>query len=207
MILALCGAATLAAACTVDTGGLGGTPDGGGTDASHVDASLADVPALVDVGPECGSGSGCDAGSGCDGVTCDDGLYCNGIETCRSGACDPGESPCAPDRVCDEGDDSCVECLSDRDCPEAITGDWSSCRGFSTDCDETGEATRDVTDHRCIGETCQELTGTERMSCTRDIDGDGCESDSRSCTRDVCDDGDCTHPCRSDCNCAACMCW
>ncbi|MBM4311898.1 MAG: hypothetical protein FJ119_13255 [Deltaproteobacteria bacterium] len=49
---------------------------------------------------------------------CDDGLWCTGAETCNEtfGACTLTTTPCGTDQVCDEDNDTCVECLADADC-------------------------------------------------------------------------------------------
>jgi len=53
-----------------------------------------------------------------DGTSCSDGQFCNGAETCQSGICAAGATPCG--LSCDEGSDSCVS-----ECPAAPL----SCRG------------------------------------------------------------------------------
>ena len=48
---------------------------------------------------------------------CDDGLWCTGTETCNKtqGVCAMGISECSGE-VCDEDNDTCVECLANPDC-------------------------------------------------------------------------------------------
>jgi len=50
---------------------------------------------------------------------CDDNLFCNGVETCDigAGACVGGINPC-PGQLCDESNDTCVDCLVDGDCDD-----------------------------------------------------------------------------------------
>jgi Cys-rich repeat protein len=56
---------------------------------------------------------------------CDDGISCNGEETCDTGTCVAGTSPCGEGTYCDEGSDSCVECLENSHC----AGDDLYCTG------------------------------------------------------------------------------
>jgi hypothetical protein len=49
----------------------------------------------------------------------DDNLYCTGTPTCQQGVCSLDSDPCESDiitPVCDEVNDSCVECLEDSHC-------------------------------------------------------------------------------------------
>ncbi len=60
---------------------------------------------------------------------CDDGLFCTGVETCDNGTCVASGDPCGDDTpVCDEGNDTCVECLSDDNCTEGQFCDEGVCR-------------------------------------------------------------------------------
>ena len=48
---------------------------------------------------------------------CDNGTFCDGAETCDNGTCYPGQPPCQGDLpLCDEDNDTCVECFDDGDC-------------------------------------------------------------------------------------------
>jgi hypothetical protein len=60
---------------------------------------------------------------------CDDGLWCSGIETCNEtlGTCEAGLWPCDPGLVCDEDNETCVECLADSDCGAGYKCDASLC--------------------------------------------------------------------------------
>lgn len=50
---------------------------------------------------------------------CDDGAFCNGSEECDNGTCSSPGDPCVgDDLLCDEGNDVCVECLSDDNCTD-----------------------------------------------------------------------------------------
>ena len=65
-----------------------------------------------------------------DGIVCDclvdedcpdDGLWCNGAEVCSSdNTCVSAGNPCVGGLLCDEGDNACMECQSDDDCPEQV---------------------------------------------------------------------------------------
>jgi hypothetical protein len=56
-----------------------------------------------------------------DGASCDDGLFCNGVETCVSGACEPGTAIACDDHIactddaCDEDLNACASDVRDRD--------------------------------------------------------------------------------------------
>ncbi|MFQ5413745.1 MAG: right-handed parallel beta-helix repeat-containing protein [Phycisphaerae bacterium] len=54
-----------------------------------------------------------------DGTACTDGLYCNGFETCHAGVCTPGTPPCPDAALCNETDDTCLECTADAHCDDA----------------------------------------------------------------------------------------
>jgi hypothetical protein len=69
-------------------GGDDATPDAGGDGAVGVDAR---PPVACDVDADC-----------------DDGRFCNGVESCASGTCAPGASPCSAAESCDEGGGRCV---------------------------------------------------------------------------------------------------
>lgn len=77
-------------------------------------------------GPEGESPDDDSLGAGpCDSPqACDDGLFCNGQEQCDSetGTCRGGGEPCtdAPNALCDEDRDLCVECLSNGDCDDGL---------------------------------------------------------------------------------------
>lgn len=220
------------AGCSVETAGLGAI-DGGGLDGRAADARGTDAraddargfdtgPAPFDAGPGCDP-LACDDGnpctddrcgaSGCESVPntapCEDDVFCNGSEVCAGGACTSPGDPCvAMGSLCDETAGVCVECLDRSHCPDAVPGAWSTCT-FSSECDESGEAVRTVTDYQCEGGRCTAIPLTEPGTCTRDTDGMGCPRDGRSCTDDVCIGGRCEHPCRRNCSCsvAGCSCW
>ncbi len=42
---------------------------------------------------------------------CDDGNFCNGIETCAEGTCQSGQTPCAPEQICSESLDVCINII------------------------------------------------------------------------------------------------
>ena len=67
------------------------------------------VAGVCDVAENCtGSSADCPADSGQpDGTNCEDGTFCNGVQTCTSGVCGGGASPCALGESCDEVTDAC----------------------------------------------------------------------------------------------------
>ncbi len=108
---------------------------------------------------------GCPDGQFCDEQTntcveclenadCDDGLFCNGEETCSSGACQTGTSPCTESQECDEDADECInpaECEADADCDDGLF-----CNGEET----------------CVDGECQAGTApcTAEQKCDEDAD-------------------------------------
>jgi hypothetical protein len=64
---------------------------------------------ICDVAETCtGSSAACPSDSfEADGFSCTDGAFCNGDETCQSGTCSPGTSPCSMGENCDEGSQLC----------------------------------------------------------------------------------------------------
>jgi hypothetical protein len=56
-----------------------------------------------------------------DGTPCPDDLFCNGLETCLSGICVDGVSPCGIDEICNEDNDECnlpPDCQIDSECDD-----------------------------------------------------------------------------------------
>jgi hypothetical protein len=74
------------------------------------------------------------------GTPCPDGLYCNGAETCVSGTCVAGSTPCVhPCEWCDETSRTCRWCILDIDGNEWIaSGDFGVFAGCYGACYETG---------------------------------------------------------------------
>ncbi len=103
-------------------------------------------------------GNDCPAPTTCD-PTCDDGLFCNGIESCSNGNCQPGTPPCAG--LCNEDNDSCVECFNNADCDDGIF------------CNGPSECHADGTCHThappCPAGTCNEQTDS-CAACASDAD-------------------------------------
>ena len=63
-------------------------------------------------------------------LDCDDGAFCDGPETCTAGTCGPGTAPTcgASTAFCDNTLASCVECLSDTDCPDGAFCGLGACQ-------------------------------------------------------------------------------
>jgi hypothetical protein len=121
---------------------------------------------------------------------CDDGLFCNGSETCPpgGGVCTPGPEPCPSGELCDEGSDTCLECLENADCDDGnpCTG-AEQCEGGGcvpgTPMDCSG------LDDPCNLGTCNPLTGLCESQPANE--GMGCD-DGLDCTsQDVCEEGTC----------------
>ncbi|MDO8629586.1 MAG: hypothetical protein Q7R41_03775 [Phycisphaerales bacterium] len=75
----------------------------------------------------------CPANFGLLCLGCDDGLYCNGLETCVSGACQPGTSPCSGGQVCSESLNVChAPCGNDDDCKNLNATTLLHCNGTET---------------------------------------------------------------------------
>jgi hypothetical protein len=73
------------------------------TTVCRADAGACDVAESCD-----GVGNDCPVdGFEPDGTNCADLTFCNGTETCQSGTCSPGTSPCAMGENCDEGSQLC----------------------------------------------------------------------------------------------------
>ena len=109
---------------------------------------------------------------------CDDGRFCNGSEFCSTGACQTGPPPCE-ESLCDEDNDSCVECLESTDCDDGVfcngpeyctTG---TCWDGSPPCPES---------------LCDEV----EAACADCLENGDCD-DLDSCTTDRCRRGTCTH--------------
>ena len=86
---------------------------------------------------------------------CGNSLFCDGIETCVSGACVAGASPCSDGQTCDEAADACAggNCTSNADCTDGLfctgvetCGAEGTCVegadpcAAGTICDEAGDA-------------------------------------------------------------------
>ncbi len=91
---------------------------------------------------------------------CDDGLFCTVNDTCSNGTCDGAENcTIAPNLVCSETTNTCVECLTVENCAD----DGNEC-----------------TDTVCVSGACQDVNNTAPCN-----DGDICTTDD-SCLNGVC---------------------
>ena len=135
--------------------------------------------------------------------SCDDGLFCNGSDSCAGGSCRSGGDPCrSRGQLCDEDNNSCVDCFRNSDCSD----DGLFCNGSefcnSRECESRGNPCSaqgqfcDEAGDRCVeclnqshcsgGEFCQ---GNRCVECRNASDCD----DNNSCTEDSCSSGSCKH--------------
>ncbi|NOT02246.1 MAG: right-handed parallel beta-helix repeat-containing protein [Phycisphaerales bacterium] len=56
----------------------------------------------------CDGAGNCESNNELDGTACPDVLFCNGQESCQSGLCAAGTSPCGASQFCDEPTDACI---------------------------------------------------------------------------------------------------
>jgi hypothetical protein len=144
----------------------------------------------ADTCDECLGDGDCDDGVGCTDDTCaaglcvftandlncpDDGLYCTGTESCDVALdCLSTGDPCEAGTFCNEGTDTCDECLGDGDCNDGVG----------------------CTDDTCVGGTCA-FTPND-LNCSDDglfCNGTefcdailGCSSSGNPCTPQACDE-------------------
>jgi len=147
-------------------------------------------------GTECrAAASGCDVAEECDGssTACPTDEFAPTGEVCRAGFCDglgecgdcePGAA-CSTGNPCEVGTTVCTgitpacerasDVSSGVSCGSDSTGPWSSCGGFSNDCDTTGTQSRSVTTFECNGSgTCRSTASIEMRACNRVTNGDPC---------------------------------
>ncbi|HNO78450.1 MAG TPA: M6 family metalloprotease domain-containing protein [Phycisphaerae bacterium] len=119
------------------------------------------VPVECDDGDDCNGVEVCSNGFCVDGtpMNCDDGLFCTGVESCFDSACESSGDPCTNPLlpVCDEDNDTCVECLIDDDCPvETFCASDNTCIAYGDgDFDADGDV--DMSDYAmfqlCFGQS------------------------------------------------------
>ncbi len=119
--------------------------------------------------------------AGCTNESCDDGLYCNGAETCQGATCTAGSSPCNFDEVCDEANDTCVDCLDAGDCDDGL---------FCNGAESCGGNTCGTGSDPCPGQLCDEASDA-CVDCLGDgdcDDGDDCNG-IETCSGGMCQVG------------------
>ncbi len=136
-------------------------------------------------------------------LACDDGLFCNGTDTCGGGTCSVHTgTPCGA-QACDEGGDTCVDCLVDGDCDDANGCTDDSCAAgvcqFVSNadaCDDglfcngadvcSGGACTHAGDPCTVPDLCNEASD----SCVTCLVNGDCD-DGNVCTTDFCSGGAC----------------
>lgn len=86
---------------------------------------------------------------------------------CVDGVCDPSSST-------DTG--SCSRSTGGDSCGSTSFGSWGGCGGYSGPCGESGTRTRTRTDRVCRSGTCRSEASDDTGSCSRDTDGDTCDT-------------------------------
>jgi hypothetical protein len=205
-------------------------PVDGGSDAGPRDGAIGDGG---DAGGDCRI-DGCEDDNPCtedlcneahvcahppSAVACDDGVFCNGLDQCVGGTCS-GHSgdTCAAPTTCDETNEVCLGCEVDDDCPDPLTGVWSSCTAMDA-CATAGTETRTVRTFTCVANRCEPADDDESRACARTTEGDSCAASTcgtygtctggsdvcattgtatRTCTDYACAAGACTPASRSD---------
>lgn len=89
------------------------------------------------------------------------------VYTCDSAVCGSATTTETQNCTRDTDGDSCEA--------GTVYGDWSTCI-YAKVCDETGTQTRSKTVYTCSNAACGSTTTTETQNCTRDTDGDSCDS-------------------------------
>jgi hypothetical protein len=149
-------------------------------------------------GAACDDGEFCTVSDTCasgvcsgDARNCDDGVSCNGTETCNETAerCDPGESQCGDDEICDAATDTCVTlctgCVIEDTCygagqadpldpcqicdPDASDSAWTDNEGGACDDGEFCTVNDVCASGVCSGRACATTawTATARNHATR----------------------------------------
>ena len=171
---------------------------------------------VTDTCDDCSTNGDCDDGVACTDDTCpagscvntpndancpDDGFFCNGTEFCDAAlVCSSTGNPCPPDKVCNDGTDTCDDCSTSGDCDDGVgctddmcsagscvyTPNHNNCPddGFFCNGDEICDAVDDCvsTGSPCLpGEICNETTDTcDECEVSADCD------DQVGCTDDTC---------------------
>lgn len=58
-------------------------------------------------------------------------------------------------------------------CGDRVIGTWSAC-GYATDCSESAQRSRTITDRMCQSAVCADVPQNDTEACSRDTDGIGC---------------------------------
>ena len=152
----------------------------------------------------CGDGNPCtdnecDPTAGCvtvnNAASCSDGVFCNGADTCSGGSCSKhAGNPCSGGKPYCSGS-ACHQCLQSSHCGSVSYGGWSSCGGYSNDCDQSGTKTRTKYTPKCGGGGCSTSTSTESDGCSRNTSGKVCKYGPKVCGKStdckICKGGSC----------------
>lgn len=164
--------------------------------------------AVLSGGTVCRAGSGdvCDpeeqcsgtAGEACpddtvavDGTDCEDGTFCSVMDTCQTGVCVDGDTPCEANETCNEKSDMCLP-----NCGNGSTDAGEECDDGDANSDEDPDACRtDCSSARCgdnvvdSGEACDLGPDGDLEMCTAECELPSEGSTSEGSTGDGSTDG------------------
>ncbi len=138
------------------------------------------MPIECDDGDDCNGLEVCSNGVCIEGtpLDCNDGFYCTGVENCFDSVCESSGDPCTNPSlpVCNEDNDTCVECVIDDDCDiGSFCSSDNTCLAYG-DGDFDADSDVDMHDYamfqRCFGLTATPNCESANLSGDRFIDMD-----------------------------------
>jgi hypothetical protein len=94
--------------------------------------------------------------------------------TCMAGACNQAVT---------QETEACSRQTNGVTCKATVTGAWSACGSFATQCDTTGSKTHQITTYTCESGACTAAKTSASASCTRTVsNGTGCGSGKYCCS-------------------------